>query len=109
AHGRGVPVSTKPSPGAGARAEVRWEVSTPEHLQGLLEAALPLRLAATAVQHGFHRDAFLDTEDGWLGERGVTCRFRLTSDDRRLLTLSVCGPAVRGADAAWHRYDAETS
>jgi polyphosphate kinase len=101
-------MSPKLSPGAGVRAEVRWEVSTPEQLQGLLQAPLPLGLAEGATEHGFHRDAFLDTEDGWLRDRGITCRFRLTSEDRRLLTLSVRGPAGRGAAPVWQRYDAET-
>ena len=61
--------------------------------------------------HVFHRDVFLDTEEGSLREQGITCRFRLTSDDRRLLTLSVREPAVRGRSASviWQRYDAATS
>src|SRR4051812_8357759 len=101
-------MTAKASPGAGVRAELRWEVSTPEQLQALLEAPLPLGLAARAMEHGFHRDASVDTEDGWLADRGLTCRFRLTSTDRRLLTLSVRGPSGRGAAAVWQRYEAET-
>ena len=91
-------------------AEVRWEVPTPELLQELIAARLPLGLKDTLPAHGFHRDVFLDTEEGSLREQGITCRFRLTSDDRRLLTLSVREPAVRGRSggALWQRYDAET-
>ena len=87
---------------------MRWEVPTPELLGELLEAQLPLGLKGTAPAHVFHRDVFLDTDEGSLREIGVTCRFRLTSDDRRLLTVSVREPAVRGRSGAviWQRYDA---
>ena len=88
--------------------EVRWEVPTPELLQELIAARLPLGLRSTAPAHVFHRDVFLDTDEGSLREQGITCRFRLTSDDRRLLTVSVREPAVRGRAGAviWQRYDA---
>ena len=92
-------------------AEVRWDVPTPELLQDLVEAPLPLGLKHSGVAHGFHRDAFLDTEEGLLRDHRVSCRFRITSDDRRLLTLSVRGPALRGdaGTTMWQRYDAETT
>ena len=97
-------------PATRAGAEVRWDVATPELLQELVGAPLPLGMRHAAVEHGFHRDVFLDTEDHWLHGQGVTCRFRVTSDDRRLLTLSVRGPAIRGntGTVLWQRYDAET-
>src|SRR5690242_10188149 len=90
--------------------EVRWEVPTPELLQELIGAKLPLDLRSTPPAHVFHRDVFLDTEEGSLRELGITCRFRLTSDDRRLLMLSVREPAVRGraGSVIWQRYDAAT-
>jgi len=90
---------------------VRWEVPTAELLQELIGARLPLGLSDARPAHVFHRDVFLDTEEGALREQGATCRFRLTSDDRRLLTLSVREPAVRGKSGGviWQRYDAATS
>jgi polyphosphate kinase len=91
--------------------EVRWEVPTPELLQELIGATLPLGLRSTPPVHIFHRDVFLDTDEGSLREQGLTCRFRLTSDDRRILTLSVREPAVRGraSTVIWQRYDAATN
>ena len=91
--------------------EVRWEVPTAELLQELIGAPLPLGLRDAPATHVFHRDVFLDTEEGSLRDLGITCRFRLTSDDRRLLTLSVREPAVRGRSSSviWQRYDATTS
>src|SRR5205814_9798110 len=35
------------------------------------------------------RDHYIDTDDDQLQRRGITCRLRLGSDDRRLLTLFV--------------------
>jgi polyphosphate kinase len=86
-------------------------VPTPELLQELIGAPLPLGLRDSQPAHVFHRDVFLDSDEGSLRELGITCRFRLTSDDRRLFTLSVREPAVRGRSGGviWQRYDASTT
>ena len=91
--------------------EVRWEVPTLEMLQELIGAPLPLGLKDGSPAHVFHRDVFLDSDEGSLRELGITCRFRLTSDDRRLFTLSVREAAVRGRSGGviWQRYDAATT
>ncbi len=43
--------------------------------------------ARNVVSHTYHRDLYFDTPDGSLDRRGVRCRVRLGSDDRRVLSL----------------------
>lgn len=58
---------------------------------------LPLGLRSAPVEQTFHRDVYLDAPDWTLRRRGVTCRFRVRLDDRRLLTVRSLG---RTEDAA---------
>jgi polyphosphate kinase len=58
---------------------------------------LPLGLRTAATEQTFHRDVYLDAPDWTLRRRGVTCRFRVRLDDRRLLTVRSLG---RTEDAA---------
>ena len=37
----------------------------------------------------FQRDLYFDTPDGALRRRGITCRFRIRMDDRRILTVRI--------------------
>ena len=51
----------------------------------------PLGLPVKHTTQGFHRDIYYDTADGSLSRRDVVCRFRLGSDDRRVLTVMLRG------------------
>src|ERR1041385_1147778 len=84
-------------------AQFRCDVSGPEALASLRDAALPPRLRGGAPSRSFHRDIYLDTNDRALLARGVSCRVRIRTDDRRLLTLFLGG----GPSAAVERYEAE--
>ena len=92
-----------------ARREIRCDVPTPERLRELLAAPLPLHLRSAAVERQFFRDVYLDTTDARLRERGVTCRFRASDDDRRRLTVHIDDPLLAAASdvAAARRYDAD--
>ena len=74
------------------RAEVKWDVATPELLKELMDAPPPGGLKVRSSTHGFHRDIYYDTADGTLARRDVTCRFRLGADDRRVLTVTFASP-----------------
>jgi polyphosphate kinase len=71
------------------RAEVKWDVASPELLRDLIASPPPLGLRVTDTTRGFHRDVYYDTTEGSLARRDVTCRFRLGADDRRLLTVTL--------------------
>ena len=83
----------------------RLDIPEPELLPLLLEASLPLGLRARVIERSFHRDLFLDTPDGGLAARGITCRFRIGADDRRRLTIDVAAEA-RFPASQRARYDA---
>src|SRR5438094_113456 len=92
-----------------ARREIRCDVPTPERLRELLAAPLPLRLRSANAERRFFRDVYLDTADARLRERGVTCRFRASDDDRQRLTVHIDDPklAADSDAAAARRYDAD--
>src|SRR5688500_19608741 len=71
--------------------ERRYDVVSSEQLEKLASGALPVpaRLASTRV---LYRDLYIDTDDDHLQRRGITCRLRVGSDDRRTLTLFVGTP-----------------
>ena len=77
------------------RAEVKWDVATPELLKELIDSPPPGGLRETGTAHGFHRDIYYDTADGSLARRDVTCRFRLGDDDRRVLTVAFASRSQR--------------
>jgi polyphosphate kinase len=56
----------------------------------------PLALRAGPVELFFQRDIYFDSADWTLRRRGVTCRFRVRVDDRRLLTVRAVGPSEGG-------------
>ena len=68
--------------------ERRYDVVSAEHLEQLAVAPLPFGLSSTS-QRVLYRDLYIDTADDQLQRRGITCRLRVGSDDRRLLTLFV--------------------
>ena len=68
--------------------ERRFDVVTAEQLAAL--AGQPLvNVAPSGVSRVLYRDLFIDTADDHLQRRGITCRLRIGSDDRRLLTAFV--------------------
>ena len=69
--------------------EVKWDVASAELLRELIGSDLPLGLRADTPRRTFHRDLYYDTSDGALSRREITCRFRLGSDDRRHLLLTM--------------------
>jgi polyphosphate kinase len=71
--------------------ERRFDVVSAEHLEKLASEELPLGLKATSTRV-LYRDLYIDTEDDQLQRRGLSCRLRLGSDDRRTLTLFVGTP-----------------
>lgn len=68
--------------------EVRFDVVSAEHLEKLASEPLPLGLTGASTRV-LYRDFYVDTEDDQLQRRGLTCRLRVGSDDRRTLTLFV--------------------
>jgi polyphosphate kinase len=68
--------------------ERRFDVVSEEQLELLAAQPLPLRLASTATRV-LYRDLYIDTDDDQLQRRGLTCRLRVGSDDRRVLTVFV--------------------
>jgi hypothetical protein len=86
----------------GTLAQFRCDVDGVEALARLREAPLPLELRSAPPVRTFHRDLYLDTSDRTLAERGVTCRLRIQSDDRRFLCL-----IVEDAERVPERWEAE--
>src|ERR1043166_10126296 len=70
--------------------ERRFDVVTAEQLAALAAQPLPGGMSAV-VRKVLYRDLFIDTADDHLQRRGITCRLRVGSDDRRGL------PALVGA------------
>lgn len=78
-------------PGAGARTSIRYELRSAEQLEALAAAPLPLGISASAPRRTRHRDLYLDTADESLRRQGITCRLRIGSDDRHMLSLRIDG------------------
>ena len=72
-------------------AEWRGEVPTLDLLNRMVTEALPLGLRSGPVEQFFQRDIYFDSADWTLRRRGVSCRFRIQVDDRRILTLRTIG------------------
>jgi polyphosphate kinase len=68
--------------------ERRYDVVSAEQLEQLATQQLPLPLRATSSRV-LYRDLYIDTDDDQLQRRGIMCRLRVGSDDRRTLTLVV--------------------
>src|SRR6266699_176546 len=71
--------------------EWKGEVPTLELLNRMAMDALPLGLRSGPVEPFFQRDIYFDSADWTLRRRGVSCRFRIRVDDRRILTLRTIG------------------
>lgn len=71
--------------------ERRFDVVSAEQLETLASQPLPFAVASASARV-LYRDLYVDTEDDQLQRRGLTCRLRVGSDDRRLLTVFVGTP-----------------
>ncbi|HEX6631140.1 MAG TPA: hypothetical protein VF048_08615, partial [Gemmatimonadaceae bacterium] len=90
-----------------ARDELRCDLFSADQLRRLALAPLPLGIAASAATRTLHRDLYLDTADGVLRRRGVSCRLRISADDRRTLTVRIGGGTLgNGGGAPPLRVDA---
>ncbi len=69
-------------------SELRFAASDKETLDRLCNGPLPLGLRCGPVREHFYRDIYLDTADQALRTRGVTCRFRISTDGQRFVTLT---------------------
>src|SRR5256712_656613 len=71
--------------------EWKGEVPTLDLLNRMVTDPLPLGLSAGPVEPFFQRDIYFDSADWTLRRRGVSCRFRIRVDDRRILPLRTIG------------------
>src|SRR6266516_3184285 len=71
--------------------EWKGEVPTLDLLNRMVTDPLPLGLRSGPVEPFFQRDIYFDSADWTLRRRGVSCRFRIRVDDRRVLTLRTVG------------------
>jgi len=71
--------------------EWKGEVPSLDLLNRMVTDALPLGLRSGPVEQFFQRDIYFDSADWTLRRRGVSCRFRIRVDDRRILTLRTIG------------------
>ncbi len=69
--------------------EVRLEVSDRETLDKLASESPPFGLRGAPPERSFHRDVYFDSSDRSLAARGVSCRIRTRSDDRRVLSVEI--------------------
>lgn len=67
---------------------LRFAVATREQLESIA-TALPAGLRVGRPARSLHRDMYLDTPDSILRRRGMVCRLRLGTDDRRVLSLDM--------------------
>lgn len=85
------------------------KLAVPSHalLDQLVVDPLPCKLRSGAVKRHFVRDVYFDTADRALEQRGVTCRLRVDSEDRRVFTVTM-REHVSGSDLVErNRYRAE--
>src|SRR2546423_1697903 len=71
--------------------EWKGEGPTLDLLNRMVTDPLPLGLRSGPVEPFFQRDIYFDSADWTLRRRGVSCRFRIRVDDRRILTLRTVG------------------
>src|SRR5262245_37939712 len=71
--------------------EWRGEVPTLDLLTRMAVDPLPLAMRGMPVEQTFRRDVHYDADDWTLRRRGISCRFRVQLDDRRLLTVRSLG------------------
>jgi polyphosphate kinase len=74
-----------------AAHELRFSAADLATLERILTEPLPLNLRGDEVREEFFRDIYFDSPDEALHSRGVTCRFRISADDRRWLAVAFSG------------------
>lgn len=77
--------------------EWKADVPTLDLLNRMVADPLPLGLRSGPVEPFFQRDIYFDSSDWTLRRRGVSCRFRIGVDDRRILSLRTGGRWEDGA------------
>lgn len=72
-------------------SEVKLDVASREMLDKLASEPPPfgMRGAGASPERSFHRDVYFDSSDRSLADRGVSCRIRTRSDDRRVLSVEM--------------------
>jgi polyphosphate kinase len=83
--------------------ERRFDVVSAEQLQQLASHPLPKELASKSTRV-LYRDLYIDTADDQLQRSGLTCRLRVGSDDRRVLSVFV---GTASDPAPPRRYEAD--
>ena len=68
--------------------ERRFDVVSAEQLEKLAAEPMPLGFKSSSARI-LYRDFYIDTSDDQLQRRGISCRLRVGSDDRRTLTVFV--------------------
>jgi polyphosphate kinase len=86
---------------------LRLEVASADLLIQLLREPLPFGMRAGGPSRSFLRDLYLDTPDGELQRRGIGCRFRITVDDRRILTVTIREAVDPTELVEWQRFESE--
>src|SRR5437016_2731325 len=89
--------------------EWKGEVPTLDLLNRMVTDPLPLGLRSGPVEPFFQRDIYFDSADWTLRRRGVSCRFRIRVDDRRILTLRTVGRWEGGVPLVLPRRSRPTS
>jgi polyphosphate kinase len=75
----------------------RYELRSSAHLEELASSRLPDGVEASDAKPSQHRDIYLDTPDDTLRRRDIVCRFRLGTDDSRVLSLRI-GAGANGEE-----------
>lgn len=93
--------------GRGRRAggAIRLEIPDRAPLEPLIAGRLPLGLGTPAAVRESHRDAYYDTPDAALLDRGIECRIRYAADGRQTLDVSWSG----AGGASGHHEDVAVS
>ncbi len=91
-----------------AESTLRFDVPSRELLERLVSDPLPFDLKSGTVERRLFRDVYFDTDGRDLGRRGVICRFRSGSDDRRTLTVEIREP-VGGNLVTWRKSEADVA
>ncbi len=88
---------------------LRLQVASGELLSRLTKEPLPFGLRSGVPVRGFLRDLYLDTPDGELQRRGIGCRFRITLDDRRFLTVTMREAIGPSELVEWQQFESEVA
>ncbi len=88
---------------------VRLRVATTEELDNVRQAPLPAGLKEHGRRRTSYREILLDTENGELDRRAISCQLRIMLDGRRTLTLEIGRPDGSNAAAKVERFETEVT